>query len=129
MGDQSGDGPPASVEPEVKARLAVLTLGVLAACTSGKGRADTSSAPPAADTVKPAPGDSVASRTDTTPAPGTSSKTSKTTTTTTTTTRTTTPPPPVRDTHLGRDSVIRFPLNDPRHRIPVVKPDSTKPPR
>src|SRR2546423_1733032 len=103
MADQSCHRTRASNAAEVKTRLALLTLGVLAACAGGKERADTTSLPAAPDTVKPAAVDTLPARADTT-----TPRTSTSVTTTKTTTKTSTPTA-TRDTNLGRDSVIRFP--------------------
>ena len=112
---------------KTRLRVAVATVVLAAACTSKQESADTLRAP---DTVKPAPADTMRRQTDSNPTAGPTGTTTTTTTTKTTTTKTTTTgTTAARDTNLGRDSVIRFPLNDPRHRIPVVKKDSTKPPR
>lgn len=108
--------------------LFVVATFVLA-CSPGDKAADTTSLPAAPDTVKPASVDSAAGM-DTTRAaahvaPAKRQAATQTSANTPTRSGASATPP---DTGL-RDSVIRFPLNDPRHRLPVVPRDTSKPPR
>jgi hypothetical protein len=101
-------------------RLSAWTLVVtLVACATPKPGAD-STALLATDTVKPAP--------PIVQAPDSVMTTTTTTTTTKTKTKTKgTSAKQKADSHLGRDSVIKFDPTDPRRQLPTIPPK--KPPQ
>jgi hypothetical protein len=98
-------------------------LAVLGSCATPKPNADSTAL--AVDTVKPAP--------VTVQSPDTTTTTTTKTTTTTTKTKTKagtsakTSAKQKADSHLGRDSVIKFDPNDPKRQLPTIPPK--KPPQ
>ena len=101
----------------------IASTATLVACVTPKSKADSSAALTPPDTVKPAP---VAMQLPDTTKKGastaaqSSSKTTKRTSAKTTTKQ-------KSDSHLGRDSVIRFDPRDPRRQLPTIPPK--KPPQ
>lgn len=102
----------------------VLLFGAIVACATPKPGAD-STAMLATDTVKPAPPSVTVQAPDTTKTAPTSTKTKATKTKTGTSAKTSAKQR--ADSHLGRDSVIKFDPSDPRRQLPTIPPK--KPPQ
>ncbi|HEY8175969.1 MAG TPA: hypothetical protein VIF32_09770 [Gemmatimonadaceae bacterium] len=108
-------------------RLAVaVSLAALISCATRKPGAD-STAMLATDTVKPAPPSVTVQAPDTTKTAPTSTKTKTKATKTKTGTSAKTSAKQKADSHLGRDSVIKFDPSDPRRQLPTIPPK--KPPQ
>ena len=106
--------------------LPLLLVALCLACTKADTAADSADAAvPAVDTLRAAPGDSLAGvGTSTGATTGATSGTKVTPPTSSTTKAGSTRP--AADTNLGRDRAIQIDTKNPRNRLPVV--DSTKRP-